>query len=136
MPHSVCPCSLPPSCLLPLASTQPRLMQVVILSPHGYFGQTNVLGMPDTGGQVRTDARVGGGGAWQGSWMLHLGRGRARGVCLGRPGTQGRGMATGPLQNGELQPCNSVHYEYVPTRTRYPQHDLSGIVSALAPRSS
>ncbi|KAL4421973.1 hypothetical protein ABPG77_010996 [Micractinium sp. CCAP 211/92] len=24
---------------------------VVILSPHGYFGQTNVLGMPDTGGQ-------------------------------------------------------------------------------------
>ena len=26
--------------------------QVVILSPHGYFGQTNVLGMPDTGGQV------------------------------------------------------------------------------------
>ncbi len=29
------------------------LSQVVILSPHGYFGQTNVLGMPDTGGQVR-----------------------------------------------------------------------------------
>jgi sucrose synthase len=28
------------------------LLQVVILSPHGYFGQTNVLGMPDTGGQV------------------------------------------------------------------------------------
>ncbi len=27
--------------------------QVVILSPHGYFGQTNVLGMPDTGGQAR-----------------------------------------------------------------------------------
>ncbi|KAL4859385.1 Sucrose synthase 3 [Chlorella vulgaris] len=25
---------------------------VVILSPHGYFGQTNVLGMPDTGGQA------------------------------------------------------------------------------------
>lgn len=26
---------------------------VVILSPHGFFGQANVLGKPDTGGQVR-----------------------------------------------------------------------------------
>ena len=25
---------------------------VVILSPHGFFGQANVLGKPDTGGQV------------------------------------------------------------------------------------
>lgn len=32
-------------------------LQVVILSPHGYFGQTNVLGMPDTGGQVRSSRR-------------------------------------------------------------------------------
>ncbi|PSC73946.1 sucrose synthase [Micractinium conductrix] len=30
----------------------PLMVKVVILSPHGYFGQTNVLGMPDTGGQV------------------------------------------------------------------------------------
>ena len=30
----------------------PLMFKVVILSPHGYFGQTNVLGMPDTGGQV------------------------------------------------------------------------------------
>jgi hypothetical protein len=28
----------------------------VILSPHGYFGQHNVLGMPDTGGQVNDSA--------------------------------------------------------------------------------
>ena len=27
---------------------------VVILSPHGFFGQANVLGKPDTGGQVCT----------------------------------------------------------------------------------
>ncbi|HKJ76665.1 MAG TPA: sucrose synthase [Gammaproteobacteria bacterium] len=30
----------------------PMLFNVVILSPHGYFGQSNVLGRPDTGGQV------------------------------------------------------------------------------------
>ncbi|MBU0506924.1 sucrose synthase [bacterium] len=30
----------------------PMIFHVVILSPHGYFGQANVLGMPDTGGQV------------------------------------------------------------------------------------
>jgi len=28
------------------------IFNVVILSPHGYFGQSNVLGLPDTGGQV------------------------------------------------------------------------------------
>ena len=28
------------------------IFNVVILSPHGYFGQSGVLGMPDTGGQV------------------------------------------------------------------------------------
>jgi hypothetical protein len=31
----------------------PLVMNVVIMSPHGYFGQSNVLGLPDTGGQVR-----------------------------------------------------------------------------------
>ncbi len=30
----------------------PMIFSVVILSPHGYFGQANVLGKPDTGGQV------------------------------------------------------------------------------------
>lgn len=31
----------------------PMVFNVVILSPHGYFAQENVLGYPDTGGQVR-----------------------------------------------------------------------------------
>eukprot|EP00775_Hariotina_reticulata_P010955 gene10955-11109_t len=30
----------------------PLVMNVVIMSPHGYFGQSNVLGLPDTGGPV------------------------------------------------------------------------------------
>ncbi|KAK1385622.1 Sucrose synthase [Heracleum sosnowskyi] len=30
----------------------PMVFNIVILSPHGYFGQANVLGLPDTGGQV------------------------------------------------------------------------------------
>jgi sucrose synthase len=30
----------------------PMVFSVLILSPHGYFGQANVLGLPDTGGQV------------------------------------------------------------------------------------
>jgi sucrose synthase len=30
----------------------PMIFNVVILSPHGYFGQSNVLGLPDTGGQI------------------------------------------------------------------------------------
>ncbi|KAH6798570.1 sucrose synthase 4 [Perilla frutescens var. frutescens] len=30
----------------------PRVFYVVIVSPHGYFAQENVLGYPDTGGQV------------------------------------------------------------------------------------
>ena len=33
-------------------SRLPLLFRVVILSPHGFFGQNNVLGLPDTGGQV------------------------------------------------------------------------------------
>lgn len=31
----------------------PIIFNVVILSPHGFFGQKDVLGKPDTGGQVR-----------------------------------------------------------------------------------
>ncbi|KAL2643605.1 hypothetical protein R1flu_011192 [Riccia fluitans] len=30
----------------------PMVFSVVILSPHGYFGQAGVLGLPDTGGQI------------------------------------------------------------------------------------
>ncbi|AOV18364.1 sucrose synthase [Acidihalobacter aeolianus] len=30
----------------------PMIFNLIILSPHGYFGQANVLGRPDTGGQV------------------------------------------------------------------------------------
>lgn len=30
----------------------PMIFSLVIISPHGYFGQTHVLGRPDTGGQV------------------------------------------------------------------------------------
>ena len=30
----------------------PMIFNVVIVSPHGYFGQEGVLGLPDTGGQV------------------------------------------------------------------------------------
>ena len=30
----------------------PMISKLLVLSPHGYFGQDNVLGLPDTGGQV------------------------------------------------------------------------------------
>ncbi len=30
----------------------PMIFNIVIISPHGYFGQSNVLGKPDTGGQI------------------------------------------------------------------------------------
>lgn len=30
----------------------PIIFNVAILSPHGFFGQKDVLGKPDTGGQV------------------------------------------------------------------------------------
>ncbi|KAF3320406.1 sucrose synthase [Carex littledalei] len=33
-------------------SRVPTIFNIVIFSPHGYFGQENVLGLPDTGGQV------------------------------------------------------------------------------------
>ncbi|MFW6005256.1 MAG: sucrose synthase, partial [Desulfonatronovibrionaceae bacterium] len=41
-----------PSILADFLSKIPMLFRLVIVSPHGYFGQSNVLGMPDTGGQV------------------------------------------------------------------------------------
>lgn len=33
-------------------SRLPVIFNVVIFSIHGYFGQSDVLGLPDTGGQV------------------------------------------------------------------------------------
>lgn len=30
----------------------PNMFNIVIFSPHGFFGQSDVLGLPDTGGQV------------------------------------------------------------------------------------
>jgi sucrose synthase len=36
-------------------SRVPSIFNIVIFSPHGYFGQENVLGLPDTGGQVQKD---------------------------------------------------------------------------------
>nr|QRY06401.1 sucrose synthase 06 [Brassica juncea] len=41
-----------PSVLETFLGMIPMVFNVVILSPHGYFGQANVLGLPDTGGQV------------------------------------------------------------------------------------
>jgi hypothetical protein len=33
-------------------SRLPHISDIVVISPHGYFGQKDVLGLPDTGGQV------------------------------------------------------------------------------------
>jgi sucrose synthase len=41
-----------PETLARLLGRVPMIFDVVILSPHGYFGQAGVLGKPDTGGQV------------------------------------------------------------------------------------
>ncbi|XP_043709417.1 sucrose synthase 2-like [Telopea speciosissima] len=41
-----------PSVLETFLGRIPMVFNVVILSPHGYFGQANVLGLPDTGGQI------------------------------------------------------------------------------------
>ncbi len=41
-----------PGILERFLSRVPMIFSLVILSPHGYFGQRDVLGRPDTGGQV------------------------------------------------------------------------------------
>lgn len=41
-----------PSNLEKFFSRIPTTFKIVIFSPHGYFGQSDVLGLPDTGGQV------------------------------------------------------------------------------------
>lgn len=43
-----------PSILETFLARIPMVFNVVILSIHGYFGQANVLGLPDTGGQVHS----------------------------------------------------------------------------------
>jgi len=41
-----------PSGIQEFLSRIPMIFSVVIFSPHGYFGQSKVLGLPDTGGQI------------------------------------------------------------------------------------
>ena len=41
-----------PSLLESFLARIPMIFNVVIMSPHGYFAQSNVMGLPDTGGQV------------------------------------------------------------------------------------
>lgn len=41
-----------PTTLEHFLSRVPMVVSIAIISPHGYFGQANVLGRPDTGGQV------------------------------------------------------------------------------------
>ena len=41
-----------PTILASFLSRIPMIFKLVIVSPHGYFGQSNVLGRPDTGGQI------------------------------------------------------------------------------------
>lgn len=41
-----------PGMLEQFLSRIPMIFNIAVLSPHGYFGQSNVLGLPDTGGQV------------------------------------------------------------------------------------
>ena len=41
-----------PTVLEAFLARMPMISRLLIVSPHGYFGQDNVLGRPDTGGQV------------------------------------------------------------------------------------
>lgn len=41
-----------PANLEAFLSRVPMIFSLAVITPHGYFGQTNVLGRPDTGGQV------------------------------------------------------------------------------------
>jgi sucrose synthase len=41
-----------PAALEAFLARIPMISRLLILSPHGFFGQDNVLGLPDTGGQV------------------------------------------------------------------------------------
>jgi sucrose synthase len=48
-----------PATLEKFLGTIPMVFNVVIMSPHGYFAQANVLGYPDTGGQVKLQLSFG-----------------------------------------------------------------------------
>ena len=41
-----------PRILASFLSRIPMIFNILIVSPHGYFGQSKVLGLPDTGGQI------------------------------------------------------------------------------------
>jgi sucrose synthase len=41
-----------PDCIARFLSRLPMIFTIAIISPHGYFGQADVLGKPDTGGQI------------------------------------------------------------------------------------
>lgn len=41
-----------PSVLGKFFGRMPMIFNIVVISPHGFFGQDNVLGLPDTGGQI------------------------------------------------------------------------------------
>lgn len=41
-----------PAALESMLARIPMISRILIVTPHGYFGQANVLGLPDTGGQV------------------------------------------------------------------------------------
>ncbi len=41
-----------PDTLEKLLARIPMIFNIAIITPHGYFGQKNVLGLPDTGGQI------------------------------------------------------------------------------------
>jgi sucrose synthase len=41
-----------PDCIARFLGRLPMIFTIAIISPHGYFGQADVLGKPDTGGQV------------------------------------------------------------------------------------
>ncbi len=41
-----------PAALEAFLARIPMVSRILVISPHGYFGQANVLGRPDTGGQV------------------------------------------------------------------------------------
>ncbi|KAH1209152.1 Sucrose synthase 2 [Glycine max] len=62
----------------------PMVFNVVVVSPHGYFGQANILGLPDTGGQ---DSGSSPGHAtvlntWRESFAAHSGPIRLEQDCL------------------------------------------------------
>lgn len=99
-------------------------LQVVILSPHGYFGQTNVLGMPDTGGQVGSSRCRGGDAA-----RAVVGQKQPQAGTHGGAGGTAVALLRLSHQAGQApQLPPSVYYEDGPTRREDCKHDLPGVV--------